>query len=180
MRIPFPLQRPILSFSIEDRAVHNIKMKRLLKSQQKNPLYKQKNATQTKSDVKADVKPNAKAIKKLKKLSKESETKENELDLGEYAGTTAEKGSKYKTRPQWKLREDNASHSRTVKAQKKMLKKQKQVKEIRMEKKQIDRTKMRKRNPNDVDSTLVNKYLKLLHSKDESQPKSKRTKWYSE
>lgn len=172
----FSLQRPIVSFSIEDRAVHNIKMKRLLKSQQKNPLCKKKNATQTITDVK----PNAKALKKLKKQSEESETKENDIDVSEYAGITSEKGSKYKTRPQWKLREDNASHSRTVKAQKKMLKKQKQMKEIRKEKKQIDRTKMRKRNPKDVDSSLVNKYLKLLHSKDESQSKPKKSKWYTE
>lgn len=162
-----------MSFSIEDRAVHNIKMKRLQKSQQKNPLFQQK---QKNVDKKPDVKPNAKALKKLdKSLGKNIDHKEN---LAEFAGTTAEVGSKYKTRPQWKLREDNASHSKTVKAQKKMLRKQKMQKEIRHEKRQIDRTKMKKRNPKDIDSSLVNKYLKILHSKDESQTKLKKSKWY--
>lgn len=147
-------------------------MKRLLKSQQKNPLFQKK---QKNVDKKPDVKPSAKALKKLDKSLAGNEHKEN---LAEFAGTTAEAGSKYKTRPQWKLREDNASHSKTVKAQKKMLRKQKMQKEIRREKRQIDRTKMKKRNPNDIDSSLVNKYLKILHSKDESQTAPKKSKWY--
>lgn len=169
-------QRPILSFSIEDRAVHNIKMKRLLKSQQKNPLFNKK----SKDENKPDVKPNAKSLKKLKKASKQNDTNDNEVELAEFAGATSEKGSKYKTRPQWKLREDNTSHSRMVKAQKKMIRKQRQMKEIRMEKRQIERPKMGKRNPKDADSSLVNKYLKLLHSKDNSQAKPKKSKWYGD
>ncbi|XP_031619933.1 RNA-binding protein 28 [Contarinia nasturtii] len=172
--------RPILSFSIEDRAVHNIKMKRMLKSQQKNPLCKKKNVnSKNNNNNETDVKPNAKALKKLKKKSSKNETNENgDIKVAEFAGTTAEEGSKYKTRPQWKLREDNVSHSRMVKAQKKMLRKQKIQRDIRNEKRQIDRTKMKKRNPKDVDSSLVNKYLKILHSKDESPNKPKRSKWY--
>lgn len=155
-------------------------MKRLIKSQQKNPLCNKKVAIVNKTDAKADIKPNAKALKKLKKKQlTESETKEND-DLDKFAGATAEKGSKYKSRPQWKLREDNVSHTKTVKAQKKMLRKQKQLKEIRKEKKQIDRTKMRKPNPRDVDTSLVNKYLKLLRSREESLPKSKKSKWYND
>lgn len=169
----FP-QRPILSFSIEDRAVHNIKMKRLLKSQQKNPLFNKKD----KNDNKPDVKLSAKQLKKLKKASKEKDQNGNEIELAQFAGATAEKGSKYKTRPQWKLREDNASHSKMVKAQKKMIRKQKQLKEIRQEKRQIERPKMGKRNPKDIDNSLVNKYLKLLHKKDDSQSKPKKSKWY--
>ncbi|XP_055315517.1 RNA-binding protein 28 [Sitodiplosis mosellana] len=164
--------RPIVSFSIEDHAVHNIKMKRLLKSQQKNPLFK-KNA-----DKRSDVKPSAKSLRKIEKSSSNSKTNENNEILAEFAGTTAEEGSKYKTRPQWKLREDNTSHSKTVKANKKMLRKQKMLKEIRQEKRQIDRTKMKKRNPKDIDNSLVNKYLKILHSNDESQVKPKKSKWY--
>lgn len=149
-------------------------MKRLLKSQQKNPLFKQKNV-----DKPSDKKPSAKALKKLEKSLSKSGTSENGVNnLAEFAGTAAEEGSKYKTRPQWKLREDNATHSKTVKAQKKMLRKQKMQKEIRREKRQIDRTKMKKHNPKDIDSSLVNKYLKILHSKDESKTKPKRSKWY--
>lgn len=149
-------------------------MKRLLKSQQKNPLFKKKNNT----DKQSDVKPSPKALKKFEKSSGKKKTSENGENLAGFAGTAAEEGSKYKTRPQWKLREDSSSHSKTVKAQKKMLRKQKMMKEIRQEKRQIDRTKMKKRNPKDIDSSLVNKYLKILHSKDDSQAKPKRSKWY--
>lgn len=168
------MQRPIVSFSIEDRAVHNIKMKRMLKSQQKNPLFKKKNV-----DSKPDTKPNAKALKKLEKTAKSLAKQENGVDLAEFAGATSEKGSKYKPRPQWKLREDNTTHNKTVQQQKKHLKKQKQMQEIRREKREIERPKQGKRNPKDVDSSLVNKYLKRLHSQDtESQPKPKKSKWY--
>lgn len=178
-------QRPILSFSIEDRTVHNIKMKRMLKSQQKNPLYKQKGGG-TVDKTATDVKPNVTALKKRKnKSSKEHETKENKdadttaADLADFAGTTAEKGSKYKTRPQWKLREDNAMHSKSVKQQKKQQRKLKQLQEIRREKREIERPKQgKRRQPNDADSSLVNKYLKRLHAQDDSQPKAKKSKWY--
>lgn len=191
------MQRPIVSFSIEDRTVHNIKMKRLLKSQQKNPLFKQKATNGDKTTI--DVKPNVKALKKRKNKPLSSttkttmittsteahETKENEnitatTDLSNFAGATAEKGSKYKTRPQWKLREDNAVHSKSVKQQKKQKRKLKQLQEIRQEKRQIERPKQGKRQLNDADSSLVNKYLKRLHAQDDLQPKSKRSKWYVE
>lgn len=164
-----------MSFSIEDKAAHNLKMKRLIKSQEKNPLFKKKA-----KDSKPDVKPSAKALKKLNKESSKTDTKENDETLAEYAGTTSEKGSRYKTRPQWKLREDNASHTKTVRAQKKIIRKQKELKEIRKEKRQIDRPKMKKRNPKDIDNSIVNKYLKLLHSRDDSHSKPKKSKWYTE
>lgn len=178
-----------MSFSIEDKTVHNIKMKRLLKSQQKNPLFKQKTMGGGGAVDKKmlDIKPSAKALKKRKdKLSKEHEAKENKdaaggtpADLAEFAGATAEKGSKYKTRPQWKLREDNATHSKSVKQQKKQQRKFKQLQEIRREKRQIERPKQGKRHQsNDADSSLVNKYLKRLHAQDGAQPKAKRSKWY--
>lgn len=148
-------------------------MKRLLKSQQKNPLFKKKTTL--------DVKPTAKSLKKRKdKQSSEHDAKENEnaADLAEFAGATAEKGSKYKTRPQWKLREDNAMHSKSVKQQKKQQRKLKQLQEIRREKRQIERPKQGKRQSKDADSSLVNKYLKRLHAQDDSQPKAKKSKWY--
>lgn len=148
-------------------------MKRLIKSQQKNPLFKKKQV-----DNKFDVKPSAKSLKKLNKSLDKHATDDNEENLAEFAGTTAEKGSKYKPRPQWKLREDNSNHTKTIKQQKKMLKKQQQMKEIRQEKRQIDRPKQGKRNPKDIDNSLVNKYLKRLHAQDNSQPKPKKSKWY--
>lgn len=37
-----PIQRPIVSFSLEDKSVHNIKKKRLERSQEKNPTFQAK------------------------------------------------------------------------------------------------------------------------------------------
>lgn len=170
----YDFQRPIVSFSIEDRAVHNIKMKRLLRSQERNPLFKK-----DKPVAEPDVKPNSKKLKKLKKASETKATDNGEV--AEYAGAVAEKGSAYKTRPLWKMREDSSNHNKTVKEQKKEMKKRKQQREIRAEKRQIDRPKQGKRKDVSAESSLVNKYLKRLHSNaDEVQPKRKRSKWYTE
>lgn len=161
-------------------------MKRLLKSQEKNPLFKQKVKNGAAVDNKTiDVKPNVAALKKRKNKSKSSEiaheTKENTEapDLANFAGATAIKGNKYKSRPQWKLREDNATHSKSVKQQMKQKRKFKQLQEIRREKRQIDRPKQGGK-IKDVDSSLVNKYLKRLHASDNAQPKAKKSKWYVE
>lgn len=164
-----------MSFSIEDRAVHNIKMKRMIRSQEKNPLFKKKPTV----DPATDKKPTRKQLKKLKEKSKANSS--NGKEVAEFAGAVSEKGSRYKTRPLWKLREDNASHNKSVKEQKKELRKRKIQREIRMEKREIERPKQGKRKEVDIDNSLVNKYLKRLHSNtDEKQQKPKRTKWYTE
>lgn len=161
-----------MSFSIEDRAVHNIKMKRLKKSQEKNPLFKKK--TNIKAD--RDVKPKASKLKPVKNTV----ASDAEPQLAEYAGSTAEQGSNYKARPLWKMRQDSSEHNKSTKSQKKLLRKQQINKSIRAEKRQIERPKMGKRKDVDVDNSLVNKYLKLLHSKDDSKNgKPKKSKWYT-
>lgn len=152
-------------------------MKRLLRSQERNPLFKKKvDASQP------DVKPSGRKLKKLKKDSKVEKKISNNEEVAEFAGAVSEKGSQYKTRPLWKLREDNTNHNKSVKEQKKELRKRKIQREIRMEKRQIERPKQGKRKEADIDSSLVNKYLKRLHSNagDDKQPKSKRSKWYTE
>lgn len=151
-------------------------MKRLLRSQERNPLFKKKVPNQP------DVKPSGRKLKKLKKDSKAEKKISNNEEVAEFAGAVSEKGSQYKTRPLWKLREDNSNHNKTVKEQKKESRKRKLQKEIRMEKRQIERPKQGKRKDVDIDSSLVNKYLKRLHSSaaDDKQPKSKRSKWYTD
>lgn len=149
----------------------------MLRSQERNPLFKKKvNANQS------DVKPSGRKLKKLKKDSKVERKINNNEEVAEFAGTVSEKGSQYKTRPLWKLREDNTNHNKTVKEQKKELRKRKIQREIRMEKREIERPKQGKRKEVDIDSSLVNKYLKRLHSNagDDKQPKSKRSKWYTD
>lgn len=174
--------RPIVSFSIEDRAVHNLKMKRLEKSKQCNPLCKTKRGKTNKLavDIKPKVKkfkPDSKPIQKNFKASKQN-TAEPEVD--NFAGVTSERGSQFKTRPMWKLREEASTHNKKLGEEKKEIKMKKQEDEIRREKRQIERPKQGKRK-NEVDSVLVNKYIRLLHSQDNvGERKTKRSKWYTD
>lgn len=162
-----------MSFSIEDRAVHNIKEKRLKKSQEKNPLYKKKTTAKPERDVKPKV-------SKLKTTTAESGEASADPDLDKFAGFPSEKGSNYRTRPLWKMRADSANHNKTVKSQKKELRKQRINKDIQAEKRQIERPKQGKKKEVNVDHTLVNKYLKLLHKKDDAgDSKPRRSKWYT-
>lgn len=173
----FHLQRPIVSFSIEDRAVHNLKIKRLQRSQECNPLCKktQKKSLDKKKKQDLDVKPN------VKKLKADKKPKIIENEVNEFAGFASEKGSQYKTRPLWKLREEATTHGKTTGDEKKEQKKRKQEAVLRREKREIDRPKKGKQKT-EADSMLVNKYLKMLHAHDipNGQPKSKRSKWYTE
>lgn len=167
-----------MSFSIEDRAVYNLKMKRLKKSQENNPLNKK--AFVGKGKEVEDKKPNKRKLraeKRSKKLTNGSTT-----SIAEFAGVTAEKGGENRTRPLWKLREEAKEHNEVTKEKKKAQKKQKAEAAIRREKMQIERPKLGKRK-NEADSLLVNKYLKMLNASDaktNGAPKSKRSKWYTE
>lgn len=148
-------------------------MKRLKKSQDKNPLFKKK--TTAKPD--RDVKPK---LTKPKATETDGEGASSEPQLDEFAGFPSEKGSNYRARPLWKMRADSSDHNKTVKSQKKELRKQQINKAIKAEKRQIDRPKMGKKKEVNVDHTLVNKYLKLLHKKDDgADSKPKRSKWYT-
>lgn len=173
----FIFQRPIVSLSIEDRAVHNLKMKRLQRSQENNPLCKKKGkkSLEKKGKKDGDVKPN------VKKLNADKKPKVVESEVSEFAGVTSEKGSRYKTRPLWKLREEATTHGIKTGDEKKEQKKRKQEAALRREKQEIERPKKGKRK-NEVDGTLVNKYLRMIHSNDSptGQPKSKRSKWYTD
>lgn len=151
-------------------------MKRLQRSKECNPLCKTSKSKKSKDKkTNADVKPN------LKKLKPEKKPKTDEIPVAEFAGVTSEKGSQYKTRPLWKLREEATTHGKTTGDEKKAQKKRKQEAALRREKQEIERPKQGKRKA-EVDSTLVNKYLRMLHANDSSngQPKTKRSKWYTE
>lgn len=116
----------------------------------------------------------------MQNTSKANNDVDDEEELDEFVGATAKKGSQYKARPNWKLKEDSIEHNKVVQTQKKQQKKQKLAKKMRAEKREIDRPKMIKRKLTDVDTSLAGKYLQYLHSNDDSQPKFKRSKWYTE
>lgn len=177
-KICFLKQRPIVAFSIEDRAVHNIKMKRLQKSRDCNPLFKDKANKTNKNKKTKDVKPNIEKLKPEKKLKKQSKpTDPDQLD--DFAGLTSEKGKEFNARPKWKLREEANTHLKRTNEVKKAVKRKRQDDSIRREKMEIDRPKKGKRKQ-ELDNSLVNKYLKILHSNDDTgdRKKPKRSKWY--
>lgn len=128
-----------------------------------------------KKNADVDVKPNP------KKLQIEKKPKVTESEVANFAGLTSEKGSQYKTRPLWKLREEATAHGKKTSDDKSAKKQLKKEKAHLRERKAVDRTKQGKRK-NEADGQLVNKYLRMLHTDDTSvkQPKAKRSKWYTE
>lgn len=174
---PYNIQRPIVSFSIEDRAAHNLKMKRLKKSQDNNPLFKSKKLTRKEKRQKKkegkDVKPKFGANSTQAKSTPKPDT-----ELPAFSGTVAEKGHQFKARPRWQMKEESLAHTQQVHEQKKVQKRKREIDTIRKEKQEIDRPKKGK-GKTEIDSSLVNKYLKMLHSNgDKNEPKAKRSKWY--
>lgn len=176
-----PKQRPIVGFSIEDKAVHNIKQKRLEMSRAKNPTYRVMADKQLKKSKQKD----SKEIKLGSKKPKEKKLPRNNANtvVESFAGLTAEQGPDVKARPKWKLNEEAQTHKTDVKAKKREQKKLREKKMLNKEKRQVDRTK-NKRKGDSVDSFsfMVDKYKRLIDSSNGSGPtkRIKKSKWYNE
>lgn len=175
-------QRPIVSFSIEDKIAHNIKQKRLQNSKEKNPTYQKniilKNKNNKGKGPQSNEKPRKSNVLNLKnKNQKNSKT----LQISNFSGVTAEPGVLSTVRPNWKINEQAAIHNKSIKIVKRDLKKRKEKMIINQEKKEIDRTKKRKL-VNDVDnfSVLLDKYKKALENVNVKVKKPKKSKWYVE
>lgn len=182
-RISILTQRPIVGFSIEDKAVHNIKQKRLEMSRAKNPTSRviaDKKSKKSKQKDSKELKLGAKKPKE-KKL-----TKSNANTVPEsFAGLTAERdGSDVRGRPRWKLNEEAQLHKTDVKSKKRDQKKLREKIMLNKEKRQVDRTK-NKRKGNEVDnfSFMVDKYKRLIDSSNGGGgpvKRIKKSKWYTE
>lgn len=152
-------KRPIVAFSIENRAMIKAKQKRLEKSRLKNPKCKQFDPKLVKEDEE----------KKRKRIS------EVEAE-GDFVGVTAKPGTKQKMRSRYNLKTQSKLHLENLKKEKK---KAKFAKKTLKEKKQ-DFTKQPKQKVNkkketgDNFSKLVSDYKKKLLG----GPEVKRTKWY--
>jgi len=100
-----------------------------------------------------------------------------------FAGLTAEQGPDSKARPKWKLNEEAQLHKTDVKTKKRDQKKLRETKMLNKEKRQVDRTK-NKRKGNEVDnfSFMVDKYKRLIDSSNGGGPvkKIKKSKWYTD
>ncbi|XP_055836806.1 RNA-binding protein 28 isoform X2 [Episyrphus balteatus] len=193
--------RPIVAFSIEDRAVHKIKEKRKEKSRVNNPTYKdklekRKEARRNKLNKKAkDAIPQEDNKKKMQKhIKKLEESRAAAINkktkpvtiMEDFVGFEGKPGAAVGMRSQKKINEQAQEHKKKVGEKKRKEKAKKQKLLHRIEKKQIDRTKQKKKVSNHDDlSNLVNKYKNLIDARaNDAAPmgkkKSKRTKWFKE
>lgn len=149
-------------------------------SKAKNPTYHvmaDKKAKKSKQKLSKDEK-----LAKKKQKEKKIVTTAPVGHLESFAGLTAERGPDMKSRPKWKLNEQAQMHTDDVKTMKKEQKKLREKLLLNREKREVDRTKM-KRKGNEVDnfSFMVDKYKKLLDSNNSAGPKRmKRSKWYTD
>lgn len=177
------------------------------RSQEKNPLFQQKKLNRKQKrqekkqnkkptlseDNKSDVKPTVGDKLSKKKLKRKTKNKTapaaTEPAISEYTGVAAEPGVGTAMRSRWKLKEQALIHQQDVSVKKKEQRKAKQDRELMLEKKSIDRTKIGKKRGNEVDnfSFMVDKYKKLLDTRNADESKSmsnveripaKRSKWY--
>ncbi|XP_073847832.1 RNA-binding protein 28 isoform X2 [Musca autumnalis] len=185
--------RPIVAFSIEDRAVHKVKGKRQERSKLNNPTFKEKleKRKALKNDKKAGggkfpmktlpkgpQDDNKEKLKKhIKKLEEARAQKNNKNENkksqaaaaatgDEFVGTEAKQGTVLRMRSFKKLKEQSADHMQRVKQEKKK-KKQEKIKQIHLaERKAEIRPKQGRKVEKDDLAPLVNKYKQMLEKHD--------------
>ncbi|KAI8128725.1 RNA-binding protein 28 [Lucilia cuprina] len=200
--------RPIVAFSIEDRAVHKVKEKREEKSKLNNPTFKEKlekrkALKQQKREGKFPPKPQhrgpqsddkEKLKKHIKKLE-ESRTAKNKPNKkpsthieDNYVGTEAKPGTVLRMRSFKKIKEQSQDHMKRVNTEKKKRKQQKIKQTHLAERKAEIRPKQGRKVEKDELMPLVNKYKQMLDKRANEGgtgpinpgKKPKRTKWYQE
>ncbi|XP_055378299.1 RNA-binding protein 28 [Condylostylus longicornis] len=178
--------RPIVGFSIEDRSVHNVKKKRLEKSRQNNPFFKEKLEklkAKKQQKLQKDNKSNIQIMKNnTNKNHTNSSTQPDKCIDEDFMGIPAKPGNFVRTRSTKKIREQTLQHKKKLSLLKQKNKKEKERKQLRIEKKAIDRPKKgKKKLEKDSFSLLVNKYKSLLVPKSGNETnKPRKKKWYTE
>lgn len=180
--------RPIVSFSIEDKNVLNIKERRTERSKLNNPTYQEK---LEKIKQKKKAKKLNKADKKEKKPAAQPKVKASNVEENSdaFSGFAAKPGPLPKLRGTHKLKEQSKIHEKSMHDRNKKVKREKQMAEIRQEKdeKKLDRqtTKKRKIDSHDHDSLtkMIDKYKSMIKGNDDA-PDIKRAKtrgkWFME
>ncbi|XP_075169102.1 RNA-binding protein 28 [Haematobia irritans] len=177
--------RPIVAFSIEDRAVHKVKEKRAERSKINNPTFKEKleKRKALKEQKKAGSFPlknlprgpqsddKEKLKKHIQKLEEARAKKKNNANsqrspanglTGDYVGTEAKQGTVLRMRSMKKIKEQSQNHMQRVKKEKRKMKQQK-IKQIHLaERKAEIRPKQGRKLERDDLAPLVNKYKKML------------------
>lgn len=180
--------RPIVSFSIEDKKVLNIKERRQKRSMLNNPTYqkklekvKLKKAKKLKD--KKDKKPAAPSQPKV------TEATDDQSNGDAFSGFAAKPGAFVKLRGTFKLREQSKIHEKSMQERNKKAKREKQMLELRKEKdeKKLDRQPKKRKIDSDTHDSLskmIDKYKNLVQGKGDDGPDGKRAKtrgkWFIE
>lgn len=175
--------RPIVSFSIEDKNVLNIKERREKRSLLNNPTYqkkleKLKLKKAKKAQDKKDKKP-AMTAANSKTVVTKSKVEENEE---QFSGFAAKPGPFMKLRGTFKLKQQSKIHEKATNERKKVMRREKGIAEIkqeRKEKKSDRQTSKRKLETTDNLSKMIDKYKNLIKGDgpDNKKPKT-RGKWF--
>lgn len=178
--------RPIVSFSIEDKNVLNIKERRMERSKLNNPTYQEKlEKIKMKKAKKLKDKKDKKPVAKAPLKTPESE---NQDDGDAFSGFAAKPGAFVKLRGTFRLKEQSKIHEKSMHDRNKKVKREKQMAEIRQEKdeKKLNKqTKKRKIDEGTQDSLtkMIDKYKKIIKG-DDGAPDGKkaktRGKWFIE
>ncbi|XP_002015483.2 RNA-binding protein 28 [Drosophila persimilis] len=201
--------RPIVAFSIEDRAVHKIKEKRDERSKQNNPTYQtklqqkkerrqqQRNGQQTKekppqSDNKTKLQKHIKKLEATRAARTEGKEKEEQqlTDDQDFVGAAAKPGTALRMRSKKKIMEQAQEHMKRVKTEKRKTK-NKKIRETHLAERRADnRPKQGRKKEIDDLKPLIDKYKKMITGNQDGGgvkgilggkiKKPKRTKWYAE
>ncbi|XP_017108158.2 RNA-binding protein 28 [Drosophila bipectinata] len=202
--------RPIVAFSIEDRAVHKIKEKRTERSKLNNPTFQakqqqrkerrqQKRNGQKAKPIGPQTDNKAKLQKHIKKLEatraakaegKQTDKKKPSDVQGDYVGTASKPGTSLKMRSKKKIVEQAKEHLKRVKTEKRK-QKNKKIRETHLaERKADNRPKQGRKKEKDDLRPLINKYKNMISGNQGGGgvkgvtsgkvKKPKRTKWYTE
>ncbi|KAI4463916.1 rna-binding motif protein 14b [Holotrichia oblita] len=159
-------KRPIVAFSIENRAILKAKEKRLQKSKMRNPNSKDYNPEYQKEEKPNDKKKQASNMMKTSTVNRDG-------NMNQYSGVAATPGIK-KMRSKFNLRSQAKLHFENLKNEKKKRKSTKALDERRKDFRKQPRQKINnKKQAVDNFSVLVNKYKQTLKS-----VPLKTSKWY--
>ncbi|XP_066999250.2 RNA-binding protein 28 [Anabrus simplex] len=159
-------KRPIVSFSIENKAIHKVLQRRIQKSRAKNPLN-----NRTENTVQSEgLHPKSQTNRNTKKR-KISDLSDSVNEPKPFSGVTAEPGNK-KMRSKFNLRVQSAIHTLSVRKDKQKQKVKQKRRENRVMKQPQPKKSKISKDENDTFNNLVNKYKNKLTSLADQK------KWY--
>ena len=174
-------RRPILSFSIEDKNVLNIKERRKQRSMENNPTYQKKlEKLKIKKAKKSKDRKDKKSVTKL--ATKPSEAVRQNEPEG-FSGFAAKPGELAKHRGTFKLKEQSKIHEKSMHDRNKINRREKQKtdskkgKEEKLENRTIKKRKL-DADTNDSLTKMIDKYKTMIQGAPEEKKAKTRGKWF--